>query len=138
VSPDGTGAVFVPDALVYHDVRKSDFRAAVKEITRWVDLPHVIALHPDRRRTLLHRRYFWRAAHPPVLLAMVGMAGAIVRRKPVLLLLALPWLRHRVQVAPLSWGPRRRWIVLPAAFVLDFLEVAVMVRGSIRHRALVL
>jgi GT2 family glycosyltransferase len=137
VSPAGAGAVFVPDALVYHDVRPSDFGAAARELFRWVDLPHVIALHPDRR-DLLHRRYFWRAAHPPVLLAMAGMAGALLRRNPALLLLVLPWIRHRVQVAPLSWGPRRRWIVLPAAFVLDFLEVAVMVRGSIRHRALVL
>jgi hypothetical protein len=52
--------------------------------------------------------------------------------------LGLPWLRHRVQVAPLTWGPRRRWIVLPHAFVLDVLEVAVMLQGSIRHRTLVL
>jgi glycosyltransferase involved in cell wall biosynthesis len=138
VVPDGHGVSFVPDALVYHDVRPSDFAAAARETFKWTDLPHVIGLHPDRRATLLHRSVFWRPSHPPVLLALLGMGLAAARRSPRPLLLAAPWVNHRVRVEPLCPGRRRRWVVLPAAFALDVLEVLVMVRGSVRHRTLVL
>jgi GT2 family glycosyltransferase len=138
IVPDGQGVSFVPGALVYHDVRPSDFVAAFRETTRWVDVPHVIGRHPDRRAQLLHRRYFWRRSHPTVLLALAGLLLAGMRRSPWALALVGPWVHHRVRVEPLTYGPRRRWMVLPAAFVLDVFEVVVMVQGSVRHRALVL
>jgi len=138
VIPTGDGAAFAEDAFVYHAVRASDFMAAVRETFRWIDLPLVVGRHPQVRTTLLHRRVFWKRSHPLVLLAMAGMVLAVVRRRPWPLLLVAPWVRLRVTAQPLTPGPRRRWFVLPAGFVLDVVEVAVMVRGSVRHGALVL
>jgi len=129
---------FADDAVVHHDVRPSDFMAALRETLRWTDLPLVVRRHPEVRSTLLHRRLFWREAHPTALLAALGIGLAAARRRPLLLLLTVPWVRLRVTRLPLTPGPRRRWVVLPGALVLDLLEVAVMVRGSIRHRTLLL
>ena len=95
-----------------------------------------IAQHPDARRELLHRRYFWKRSHPPVIVAVVGLAAAL--RWPPALLLTLPWLRYRLVVAPACPGPRRRVAALPGTFVVDALEVAVMARGSVREHVLVM
>jgi GT2 family glycosyltransferase len=134
----GGDVVFAGDALVHHDVRPSEFVAALRETFRWTDLPLVARRHPEARHTLLHRRVFWRSTHPTALLALVGIALAVARRRPLPLVLLAPWIRVRVVTQPLTPGPRRRWVVLPQALVLDLLEVAVMVRGSVRHRTLVL
>ena len=135
--PSSTVA-FASDALVYHDVRPSDFLAAVRECRKWVDLPRVVKLHPEVRRTLLHRRVFWKDTHPPALLALVGIVLAATRRAPLALVLTAPWVRLRVLKAPLTFGPRRRWLVLPPGLALDLVEVGVMVQGSVRHHTLVL
>jgi hypothetical protein len=97
-----------------------------------------VRLHPQIRRTLLHRRVFWKKTHPPALLALGGLAIAGVRRRPLALLLVAPWVHLRVRKAPLCPGPRRRWLVLAPGFVLDLLEVVVMLRGSVKHRTIVL
>ena len=115
-----------------------NFVAAVRESFRWVDLPLVVARHPQIRRTLLHRRLFWKPSHPPALLALAGILLAVARRRPLALLLVVPWVRLRVTTLPLTPAPRRRWLVLPPGLALDLVEVAVMVQGSVRHRTLVL
>ena len=131
----GAGAVFAAEAEVFHGVRPSSFRSTVRETLRWTGIPRVIRLHPHRR-DLLHRRLFWKPSHPVVMLAAVGLIVAV--RRPAALLLLAPWVHHRIRTAPLSEGRRRRWLVLPGAFAIDALEVAVMVRGSVRARVLVL
>lgn len=131
----GATPVFVSDAEVFHGVRASSFRATVRETLRWTGIPRVIRLHPHRR-DLLHWRLFWKSSHPLVILAALGLMLAV--RRPAALLLIGPWLHHRTRTAPLTEGPRRRWLVLPGALVIDALEVGVMVRGSVRARALVL
>jgi GT2 family glycosyltransferase len=138
VRPRGEGVAFAEDALVYHDIRPSDFLAAAREVLRWTDLPRVVRLHPEVRRSLLSGRIFWKASHPRAIAAAAGILLAAVRRRPGPLLLAVPWLDYRVSVAPLCPGPRRRWVVLPGGLVLDLMEVGVMIRGSVRHRTLVL
>jgi len=138
VTPYGEGAAFADDALVYHEVRPGDFLAAVRESFRWVDLPLVVGRHPQVRTTMLHRRVFWKRTHPPAVLALAGILLAVARRRPWPLLLLVPWVRLRVTSQPLTPGPRRRWLVLPGGLALDVVEVGVMVRGSVRHRTLVL
>ena len=130
--------VFADEALVYHDVRPSDFMAALRETFRWIDLPLVVRRHPEVRSTLLHRRVFWKQTHPSALLAAAGIGLAVGRGRPLALLLAVPWVRLRVTRLPLTPGRKRRWLVLPAGLVLDLAEVAVMARGSVRHRSLLL
>lgn len=134
----GSPRLFCGDAAVRHDVRASSLRATLRETLRWHDIPRLYAKHPVARRESLHRRWFWKPSHPPVLLLAAGAALAAVRRSPAPLLLALPWVRFRTEVWPVARGPRRRWALLPGALAVDLLEVAVMVRGSVRHRTVVL
>lgn len=132
----GVQPIFSPEALVYHRVRPSDFRATIRETLRWTGIPRVIALHPDRR-DLLYRSVFWKASHPVALLAAAAIAVA-PRHPAVGGMLAVPYAWYRTRRAPLCPGPRRRWVTLPGALVVDLLEVAVMARGSWRARTLVL
>lgn len=135
VSEAGRTTVFVPDAVVHHPVRPSSFRATVRETVRWVGIPRVIARHPAARSLLVHR-LFWKRSHPPTLFAVLGVLLVLRRRRAAVLL--LPWLWHRLVTAPPCPGPRRRVLALPGTFAVDALEVAVMVRGSVRERTLVL
>jgi glycosyltransferase involved in cell wall biosynthesis len=136
VKASGATPAFVPDAVVHHDVRAGGWADAVQETLRWVDIPRVIRQHPDARLELLHGKWFWKRSHPWVLLATLGLL--LSGRTPFALVLVAPWVHHRTRVVPLCPGPRRRWLVLPLGFALDLVEVGVMVRGSYRHRALVL
>lgn len=138
IVPTGQDVAFAEDAYVLHEVRESDFVAAVRESFRWVDLPLIVGRHPQVRATLLHRRVFWKRSHPVAMLAVVGILLAVARRRPWPLLLLAPWIRLRVTSQPLTPGLRRRWLALPGGLALDVVEVAVMVRGSVRHRTVVL
>lgn len=140
----GRRSAFAPDAVVLHDVRPGTVRAVARErATRWVDLPLVVRKHPQLRGQTLYRRWFWKRSHPPVVLLLaavlsspallLGPAGAA---GPVLL--ALPWLVDRGLLHPPATGWKRRARLLPGTLVVDVAEVVAMVRGSVRHRTLVL
>lgn len=135
-----SGAVirYAARAIVHHDVRPSSLAASLRETARWSDLPRVVARHPQVRRTLLHRRFFWKPSHPPTIVALAGIAAALAGRRPSALAGAAPWLVHRLLTAPLSTDPTARLVTLPGAFAVDSLEVAVMLYGSVKHRTLLL
>lgn len=135
VCEQGGAPRFEPGAVVHHEVRPTSFRATVRETMRWVGLPRVVKLHPDVRRHL-HLGLFWKPSHVPALMATVGIIGA--RRWWPAALLAAPYVRHRMDVVPLCPGRRCRLRSLPGALAIDLLEVAVMVRGSLRERTVVL
>ena len=134
----GHEALWSPEALVHHGVRRGSWRANLREAARWVDIPLVVKRHPSRRDELLHRRWFWKRAHPPTIVAAAGLAIAATRRSPLPLALASWWLWHRVVEEPPCPGPRRRVLALPGTFLIDVAEVATMVRGSARHRTVIL
>ena len=134
----GRRVVYAPDALVHHDVRPSSLRATLRETLRWTDLPVVVRRHPQIRDTLLHRRIWWKASHPSAAAAIAGIATALVGRRMTPLALTLPWLRHRLLVAPIAPRPVDRLVTLPGAFAVDALEVAVMARASVEHRSVLL
>jgi glycosyltransferase involved in cell wall biosynthesis len=132
----GADAAFVADALVHHEVRPSSWRAAAREATKWVDLPLVVAKHPVEAGRLLHRGIWWRRSHPLALLALAGLC--LTPTKPAAVVATLPWLRLRALADPVP-GPRRDWpAVLPGQLAIDLLEVGALVRGSVRHRKLLL
>jgi glycosyltransferase involved in cell wall biosynthesis len=131
----GAEALFEPRALVHHDVKPSDLRAATREALRWTGIPRVVRLHPEGR-ALLFAGLFWKPSHP---LALGALAGLLLStRKSSALALAIPWVLYRVKVAPLAPGRRRRWMVLPGALLVDLAEVTAMTRGSIKSRTIVL
>ena len=132
----GVAPRFAPEALVHHDVRFEGFLGALREAPRWQDVPIVFRGRPEARPELLHRWLFWKPTHPPALLAAAGIVVGL--RHPLALLLVVPWLRLRLRSRPLAAGHVARVAALPGGLVLDLVEVGVMVRGSLRHRTLVL
>ena len=138
VEAHGSPRVFAPGALVHHEVRASDLRVALRDLLRWVDVPRLYAKHPAARRTTLEHGLFWKPSHPPAVLLLTAVLLAAARRSPEPLLLAVPWVRFRTAVWPVARGPRRRWALLPGALAVDLTEVAVMLRGSVKHRTVVL
>lgn len=144
VKAAGAETIFSPDALVYHEVTPSSFGTVLRQTLRWSDIPLFIRKHPGARQWLLYYGgLFWRPSHPRVILATTGAivaaAGFVVTPYAAFgLVLGAPWLWFRIRRRPLAPGPRRRLLVLPGAFVIDLLEVLVMLKGSFRHRTIVL
>lgn len=134
----GVEAVFAPDAVVLHDVRPGDLKAALRESLRWADLPLVVKGRPVVRATLLHRWVFWKKTHPPALAAALGLTVAATQRRPAWLALMVPWVVHRMKTDPVCPDRLCRAVHLPGALALDLCEVGTMVRGSVRHRTLLL
>jgi len=134
----GCSVAFAPGALVHHDVRPPSLRATFRETLLWADLPGVVRRHPQVRATHLQHGLWWKRSHPSTLLAVTGIAAAVASRRAWPLLATSPWLRHRLVVEPLGSGLRERVGSLPGAFAVDTLEVAVMARGSVKHRTMVL
>lgn len=129
---------WAPEALVHHRVRRPDLRAHVREARRWADLALVVRRHPAQRARLVHRRWFWKRSHPPTIVALGGVAAALIARSPWPLVLLVWWVVHRSVIEPPCPGPRRRFVALPGTFLADTAEVEAMVRGSVRHRTLLL
>ena len=134
----GVDAIFAPDAVVHHDVRPGNLKAALRESLRWVDLPLVAKEHPVARATLAHRWVFWKKTHPPAIAAALGLTVAVATRRPAWLVLLAPWIIHRVKTDPVCPDRLGRVVNLPGALALDLCEVATMVRGSVRHRTFLL
>jgi hypothetical protein len=133
----GRRSMFCPEALVHHDVRPSSVSATLRDTGRWIGIPRLVKRNAQvARADHLYKRYFWRAAHPPVILATLGLAAALVF--PPALLLTLPYLKLRLKDAPRSWSRVGRFLVLPGSYVVDMYEVIVMVRGSLRYGTVVL
>jgi glycosyltransferase involved in cell wall biosynthesis len=127
---------FLTDALVYHRVEPAGLRALLRDQRRWADIPAVIAKHPGARRALLYRGYYWREAHPRTLLLVAGLLASPIT--PLASLLAVPWVHDRLCHDPVTDSRTERVMVLPGRLVLDLVEIATMVRGSIKHKTLVL
>jgi GT2 family glycosyltransferase len=132
----GARTVFVPDAVVHHDVRPSSFSAHLRDTWRWEGVVLAVRNHPELRRRF-HRRWFWKPSHPPALLAAAGLV--VLARRPVVgAALLLPYARYRTRVLPLRGGPRRRVAATPGALVADLTEVGVLALASARYRTLLL
>ena len=146
----GARITFVDDAVVYHEVSPSSYRAHLRLMRRWADVPLTVRRHPRLRTEVYYSRWFWRSSHPKALAALAGMAIALapagassrpldrVGRLAAAWWLVWPYFRFRTRVAPLRCGPRRRLALLPAVWLRDVLEVGALVRASVRHRTLIL
>jgi len=139
----GTGARtgFAPDALVHHDVRPSSLVTSLRDMGRWESVVLTARRYPPVRQ-FLHSRWFWKASHPPALLALAGLMlllGSRGRARIGAAALLGPYVRHRLLVTPLPGTRRRaRVTLLPAALVHDLAEVAVLAAASVRYRRLLL
>jgi glycosyltransferase involved in cell wall biosynthesis len=128
------GAVvrFAPDALVYHEVRELSLVGHIRHTLKWTDGVAALAMHAELR-TLLTLGIFWKPTHPWLL----GTVAAIAARRPRLAGLTLaPYLLHyrRIYAGDLQGLAR----ALPEHLIIDSIEIATAVAGSVRHRTLML
>jgi GT2 family glycosyltransferase len=130
VVANGAEAVFASDAEVWHDVRPSDFRAALRETRKWSELPLVARRHPDVN--LGWKPPFWKRSHAEVLALLVGVTAA--KRHPAALLLAAPWARSMWGRSSTTPDPADRAKRIAGQLVLDTAELAVLTTASVRHR----
>lgn len=135
----GGEARFADQALVWHAVISRTLRTALRDATRWNELPAAVARHP-RLRTALHRGAFWNKAHLRLPLTLLGIGFAGWRRSWALALAALlPYAALRV-----NWRqphPRRlarQLLLLPMWAAVDGTEIAARLPAAVRHRVLVI
>ena len=127
-----------PTALTYHAVDAPGLFGRLRSLPRWRHVAKVVRAHPQMREALTLGLFFKpsHAALPGVIAAL----PALVRCRPaVAVALALPW---ALAAAP-RYGLGLRGIArsaseLPGRLVLDVAEAAVLVRGSVEERTLVL
>jgi GT2 family glycosyltransferase len=132
----GAGYVGARDALVYHCVEGYTLLGALRLARKWEEVVYLAKRHPEVRQTF-PLGIFWRATHLRLLLAVLGVTMA--RRWPLLLVLALPYVNNALRQR--GTHLRARLVTaaeLPGRVVVDSAEVAVLVRGSVRQRTLVL
>lgn len=145
----GATTCFRPNAVVRHAVRPSSWSAAARDTWRWQSIALAVKRNPQLRDLLFARRV-WRRSHLLAGLVVVGVVFAAVMSALapapwagfawlVAVALSGPYARYRTTIDPLpTLGPRRRWLLLPAAFALDCCEVLACLVGSVRHRTFVL
>jgi GT2 family glycosyltransferase len=122
----GGRPAWADEALVWHAVRPVTFAQQLRSLPRWAGLALVVRRHPQLRE-LAYRRWFWKPSHPVALLGLVGLALTPVTPWALLGLVPLGVWRVR------GYGRRG-----PEVAVNDLVETAVMVGGSLRHRAVLL
>jgi glycosyltransferase involved in cell wall biosynthesis len=99
------------------------------------DLALVFKRHPELRQRL-YLQAFWKRSHAWLPLALAGLL--LQRRRPLAIGLVVPWAA--------LWEPRhdgirgrvRHLTELPGWALIDSAELLAMVRGSLRHRSIVL
>jgi GT2 family glycosyltransferase len=139
----GATTTFAPDAVVYHDVWPSDFRASLKDTRRKEGIVLAFRNHPSLRR-YVSMGVFYRPTH--LFSSVVTGAGIAVLARPRS---RFRWFMLAATGGLYTWNcrwtiatPRHRkwgWAgVVAGAYVLDQFEVAVMARASARYGTLLL
>jgi hypothetical protein len=98
----------------------------------------VVRRHPEVRNCL-DNRWFLQPSHPPAIIAAAGALLLLVRPRNTLAVLAalalgLPYVHHRAKMLP----RKARATLILRLLVVDVAEVAVLARGSVRYRTLLL
>jgi glycosyltransferase involved in cell wall biosynthesis len=130
----GAGTAFLGDARVAHAVARIGPVGKLRVAWRWTETTKIYARHPELRRRILTHGVFWKRTH--YLLARLILALLLPRRlRPLGWWLAYPYLAHlrgrgRVEGGGLLMGPYY--------LVHDLVELAAMVRGSLRYRTVVI
>jgi glycosyltransferase involved in cell wall biosynthesis len=131
----GGRSAFAPAALVHHEVVKRPASAWIKERRRLRLFPAATRVVPElRSRWFLGVFLSRRTAKFD--LAIVAVVAAIVARRPLLALLALPYARATLRTD--QW--HRRWVVEQnAAHVAgDLVGLLALIEGSVKARRIVL
>ena len=132
----GVPILAAPQLIVFHAVEERFLPGTLRSIERWVDVPLLVKRRPEVRQALWGR-VWWKREHAALAALLLGMT--CIRSRLAAGTLVLPWaalaMRHR------GYGPRglaRSLAELPGRAAIDAAEIAVLARGSARHRTLVL
>jgi glycosyltransferase involved in cell wall biosynthesis len=132
----GGRPVFSPGAEVRHAVVVLGPGAFLRRAWSWGNTMELVVRHPEFRRRRLLRRYFWNDSHYLLLrLCLALLPPWRVWLWPLKLWLARPYLRYYTR-HPLTMQRSPR--LLPWRMLVDTVELAAVVRGSLRHGTLVL
>jgi cellulose synthase/poly-beta-1,6-N-acetylglucosamine synthase-like glycosyltransferase len=141
VKAAGGRTVFVPDAVVLHDVVALPYLQHLQRLQRREGLVRALGRHPGLRDDVGLGLFLW-PTHPPALAAAAAGAAAIVRPSWPTVAAALAAGAWYAQVC--RWNtpkPARRaqWAaVVPMRLAADLYEIAVLARASVRHRTVLL
>ena len=132
----GTAVVPAPDAVTYHAVDWG-LRSKLRGSTRWAGMALLVRTHPELRREMALGGWAWKREHATWLLA--GLGAARLRHPLGALAVALPWLAGNPRLYGTSPRGLVRWASeLPGRFVADGWETLALLRGSVKHRSLLL
>jgi glycosyltransferase involved in cell wall biosynthesis len=138
----GARSVFVPEAVVHHEIGDSDFVGYLRSLRRRAALVRLVRLHPEVR-SVFPRSWYHKSTHPAAVICLVATARALRRPRS-----ARRWvcggcaLAVYARVCLRTWkAPNRAryWgIVVPLALSADLVEVAILAAASARERTLFL
>ncbi len=133
-------SAFADDAFVYHQATPISARSYLLQTAAAQVLPQLVARIPELRETCLYRRYFLHGQSAVFYPFVAGLALAKV--SPWSLVLMLPWLKSTWPAVKMDVSSPRRWHRAAARLVLEVesstLLALALIRGSIRHRSIVL
>lgn len=135
----GYRITYAPDALVYHEVTRSDFLARLRRSDRRAGLALLYKQHPQLRRELSMRAFSHPAALAILATAAVGATGG--RRRWTWVVTAALMARFARMTMHTLHPPRRQrdWAaVIPLNLAANFYDIQVMARASVTYRTFVL
>ena len=142
VKKAGGRSTFTSDAVVYHDVWPSDYRAYLRDKRRHEGLVHAMKKHPHLHE---QRGYFDNGSHPAAIATVAAGAALLMRRDALTAVAAVgagsiyTWNCRRNHGGPGRGRGKQHWLYLvPLHLVGDLVDIAVLARASIRHRTLFL
>ena len=138
----GARTAFREDALVFHEITPSRYRAFLRLLRRAPNLVRTFRNHPQAKR-MLGKRVFFRPTHPRALLVVAAAVLVALRATS-----PLTWAAFVAVGLVYAWScrrhhpkPRRKWYwlaVVPMALAADLYEIGVMAVASVRYRTLLL
>jgi hypothetical protein len=121
--------------LNYHAIEEGTLLDWVRGAWKWGDIALLLKRHPEFRKEF-PLSMFWKRSHVWLPPALIGLW--LERRNPLWALLVLPWAIQWQNRHPGIRGRLRYLIELPGWGLIDLAEIVAMMRGSVRHRALIL
>lgn len=134
----GGVAVYAPEAVVRHDVLPRDLRDSWRRTAMLRAFPALFREVPELRGGRLARHGV--VLNAPGRLPLYAAAAALLARSPRAASLGLAWwvVSHANRLRGVPGSRRERVAALPAQLALDALAATALVRGSVRHRSVVL
>lgn len=126
------GGYWAPRALVRHRWLPGSYRSHLAAMRRLEAMPALIALVPATREHAFFRVFRSRRS-AACDAAVAGTVAAVVTRRGVPMLAAVPWLAFLVRAARWRWG-RALPVRVAQEAAADLVAAGALVRGSLRAR----